>query len=146
MASHSEKEWSMEEVQNHFSDWRVKRPRPKQIPDTLWAEAVGLLSQHGLSSVVKALRLEGNSLKAKAKGLGVKVQLRTKGPAVKKTVKPTFLETNLATVGEDVGGEQGQGWKVSIKRSDGLEMGISGGGLGELALQELVVGFCGGKI
>ena len=145
MATHNENEWNLEDVQKHFSTWRVKRPRPKRIPDELWDEAVGLLSQHTVTNVAKALRLEGRALKAKAVEAGVKVGFRAKGKSAQPVV-PTFLETSVEKV---VGkGQERQAepiWNVSIKRSDGLEMTINGSGLGESALQGLVAGFCQGR-
>ncbi len=143
MATGDKQEWTLEDVQNHFSTWRVKRPKPKRIPDELWDEAVGLLSENTVTKVAKALRLEGRSLKAKAVKAGVVVRSRRKGKAAKPAV-PTFLVTSV----EDVVGKERQaqaGWKVSIKRSDGLEMAIDGSELNESVLQGLVNGFCQGR-
>ena len=146
MASLEETERTLEDVQNHFSSWRVKRPRPKQIPEELWDEAIGLLSQYTLCRVAKALRLEENTFKGKAKAAGVEVLVREKRPAARATM-PTFFETNLETVvGKTQTHQNQQEWKVSVRRSDGVEMTISGGELSESALQKLVNGFCQGGV
>ena len=146
MASLEETERTLEDVQKHFSSWRVKRPRPKQIPKELWAEAIGLLSQYTLRRVAKALRLEVKALRARAKVAGVEVLMRAKRPEVR-TTKPTFFETDIETVvGQTQTYQAQQEWKVSVKRSDGVEMTISGGELSESALQKLVNGFCQGGV
>lgn len=142
MATHEKKEWTLEDVQNHFSSWRAKRPRPKRIPDELWDEAVGLLSQYSVNKVAKALRLEGRALKAKAVEAGVKIRSRTRGKAARPTA-PTFLETSVGRiVGKGTEHQAQSGWNITIKRSDGLEMTINGSELSESALQGLVDGFC----
>ena len=144
MATQSKKEWTLEDVQEHFSSWRAKRPRSRRIPGELWAEALGLLSQYSVSKVAKALRLGGTALKAKAEAAGMKVRSRTKRKVAGSA--PTFLETSVEKiVGNRPERQVQSGWTVSIKRCDGSEMTINGRQLSDSALQGLVNGFCQGR-
>ena len=142
MPHETQRKWSLEEVQEHFSAWRVKRPRPKRIPDELWQEALSLLPQYTINKVAKALRLENSSLKKKAAAAGVKVVSRKS----RKALPPTFLETNLEEI--VVSGAPSSPlpeWQVLIKRTDGMEMTITGNHLSEAALAGLVGSFSGGQ-
>ncbi len=56
---------SLEDVREKFEQWRLTRKkRREQIPASLWQSAAMLTNVHSTSAVAKALRLNGNDLKA----------------------------------------------------------------------------------
>lgn len=59
---------ALEEVAEHFEDWRRNRHGRGRIPEQLWSEALSQLSNHSMNSVAKTLRLNPTDLKKRAIG------------------------------------------------------------------------------
>ena len=59
---------TLEEVAEHFEDWRRQKRRGERIPEQLWSEAIALVEAYGLSQVTRRLRLSGRDLN-KRRGL-----------------------------------------------------------------------------
>ena len=57
-------------VQNQFRAWRCRRQTGGRIPHRLWALAVRLVSQHGLSRTATALGLDYYSLRKRVEAAG----------------------------------------------------------------------------
>jgi len=57
-------------VQNQFQAWRCRRQAGGRIPHRLWALAVRLVSQHGLSRTATTLSLDYYSLKKRVEAAG----------------------------------------------------------------------------
>ena len=51
------------QARSRFEVWRERRPAGRRIPQPLWALAVRLVNQHGISRTATALRLDYYSLK-----------------------------------------------------------------------------------
>ena len=54
--------FTLEEVAEHFEDWRRQKHRGERIPEQLWSEAVALVEAYGLSQVTRRLGLSGRDL------------------------------------------------------------------------------------
>ncbi len=54
---------TMEQARQRFERWRKARPPFSPIPQALWALAVKVASEHGVSQTAQALRLSYNALK-----------------------------------------------------------------------------------
>jgi hypothetical protein len=48
---------TLEEVAEHFAQWRRSKRKGDRIPEKLWSEAAGLVSTYGVSRVARTLRL-----------------------------------------------------------------------------------------
>ena len=62
-----------------FEAWRQRRQGDRCIPQALWALAVRLVSQHGISRTARALGLDYYSLKKRVEAAGKEAPSR--GPA-----------------------------------------------------------------
>ena len=72
-----------------FQDWRERRQGGCRIPQPLWALAVRLVSQHGLSRTATALGLDYYSLKRRAEVAAP--QLPPCGPAFIELPSPVAI-------------------------------------------------------
>jgi hypothetical protein len=54
--------FTLEEVAEHFEDWRRQKRGGERIPEQLWSEAIALIEDYGLSQVTRRLRLSGRDL------------------------------------------------------------------------------------
>jgi hypothetical protein len=54
---------TLEEVADHFERWRSKKKKGERIPEHLWFEAIGLVSNYPISQVCRSLRLCATDLK-----------------------------------------------------------------------------------
>ena len=61
---------TMERARRRFERWRKTRPPFSPIPQALWALAVKVASQHGVSKTAQALRLSYNALKKRLDSAG----------------------------------------------------------------------------
>ena len=52
----------LEDVAEHFKQWRESRVRGERIPQALWSQAVGLCQQHAPQHVASVLRLAPTGL------------------------------------------------------------------------------------
>ena len=53
---------TLEEVAEHFAQWRRRKKKGERIPEPLWSEALGLVGTYGVSQVTRTLRLSGTDL------------------------------------------------------------------------------------
>ena len=54
---------ALQEVADHFEQWRSNKKKGERIPEVLWLEAIGLVSDYPLSQVCRTLRLCATDLK-----------------------------------------------------------------------------------
>jgi hypothetical protein len=57
---------SLARAQQRFEQWRSEQPKRSRLPEDLWALAVDMGRQFGISRTAKALRLDHHKLKAKS--------------------------------------------------------------------------------
>jgi hypothetical protein len=69
----------LEQGRRRFQDWRERRQGARRIPQPLWALAVRLVRQHGLSRTATTLGLDYYSLKKRVEADGQ--QPPSPGPA-----------------------------------------------------------------
>ena len=53
---------TLEEVAEHFAQWRSHKKKGERISERLWSEAIGLLGAYSVSQVTRSLRLSGADL------------------------------------------------------------------------------------
>lgn len=77
----------IETVRQRFEQWRKGRQFRSPIPESLWAEAVGLAGRYGTARIAKILRLGYYALKKR-------LERETSGSACRSERQPaaTFLE------------------------------------------------------
>lgn len=80
----------LQRVGRELAEWRRTHHAPSRIPETVWARAVRLAAQEGVSVVARALRLNHTQLKRRMEVV----------PAVEST--PTFIEL-LPSVAANIG-------------------------------------------
>jgi hypothetical protein len=73
-----------------FQAWRERQPGGRRIPELLWALAVRLVSQHGISRTATALGLDYYSLKERVEAAGQEPPSRC----------PAFVELPAPVVGK----------------------------------------------
>ena len=113
--------FTLEEVAEHFEDWRRQKRRGERIPDQLWSEAIALLEAYGLSQVTRRLRLSGRDLN-KRRGLpgsGRRRARRAEAPA-------TFVELTPEVVMQAQRRQSSAGC-LELIRPDGLRLRIEPG-------------------
>lgn len=69
------------EAQRQFASWRETRQRGARIPDDLWALAVEMAGQHGVSRTVTALHLDYYSLQKRLPQPSTLAHAARKAPA-----------------------------------------------------------------
>ena len=87
---------SMRKVYQRFERWRSAHTARLPIPERLWAAAVELAREHGVSPTAQALRLEYGKLRRLMESARPVVKSRgVKTPAVRRSrsiVPPAFVE------------------------------------------------------
>lgn len=58
---------SLEALLDQIEEWRRMRPRPRAMPEPLWGEAAALARELGVYRVARALRLNFDTLRRRAK-------------------------------------------------------------------------------
>lgn len=113
---------TLEEVAEHFEQWRRSKKRGQRIPEQLWDEAVSLVGTYGVSQITRVLRLSGTDFN-KRRGI-VESGKRRRGSGA----KTTFVEIDQARVDQVLEPEAGAAW-MELERPDGLRLRIrpSGG-------------------
>jgi len=124
----------LEEVAEHFEQWRRSKEKGERIPQQLWREAVGLLGTYGLSQVTRTLRLSGRDLKKRRGIIGAGQCGR--GPET----KTAFVEVDPVVVDQALRPEASAVW-MELQRPDGWRLRIRpSGGAEMLALLERFMG------
>ena len=124
---------TLEEVAQHFKQWRSVKKKGERIPEPLWNEAVGLVGTYEASQVTRTLRLSGRDLNRRRGiiGTGRRRRSRQGGAA--------FVEVDRTLVGQVVGPNASTPW-MELERPDGLRLRIhSTPGADLLALVERVM-------
>jgi len=125
---------TLEEVTEHFEQWRTRKNNGERIPEQLWNEAVSLVDIYGVSQVSRTLRLGGSDLN-KRRGI-VEASQRRQGPSG----KTAFVEIAPAVMAQRPEPEVGAVW-MELERPDGLRLRIRPtGGTDLLALVERFMG------
>ena len=81
MKAPTESPLTLEEVAEHFAQWRRRKQKGDRIPEPLWSEAVALVGTYGVSQVTRTLRLSGTDLN-KRRGI-IGTDQRRQGPGGK---------------------------------------------------------------
>ena len=108
---------TLEEVAEHFAQWRSHKKRGERIPEHLWREAMGLLGAYTVSQVARTLRLGGRDLNRRR---GMLESAQTTSGAEEKTA---FVEIDRTLVAET----QRRGAPATVmelQRPDGLRLRI----------------------
>ena len=63
MKARTEYRLTLEEVAEHFAEWRSQKKKGERIPARLWSEAIELLSDYPISLVTRTLHLCATDLK-----------------------------------------------------------------------------------
>ncbi|MCP5022563.1 MAG: hypothetical protein GY930_12420 [bacterium] len=125
---------TLEEVAEHFEQWRTSKKNGDRIPEPLWSEAVALVGTYGVSQVTRTLRLSGTDLN-KRRGI-IGTGQRRQGPGG----KTAFVEIDRALVDPAPGPDATAVW-MELERPDGLRLRIQpSGGADMLALVDRFMG------
>ena len=111
---------TLEEVAEHFEDWRRQKRRGERIPEQLWSEAIALVEAYGLSQVTRRLRLSGRDLN-KRRGLPGSGRRRRRAEA-----PATFVELAPEVVVQAQHRQSTPGC-LELIRPDGLRLRIESG-------------------
>ncbi len=126
--------FTLEEVAEHFKQWRSVKKKRERIPDHLWHEAVSLIGAYGVSEVTRTLRLSGTDLN-KHRGISGTGQRRQRSGG-----GTTFVEIEHTIVDQALGSDVTAVW-MELERPDGLRLRIRPtGGADMLALVERFMG------
>jgi hypothetical protein len=111
-------QFTLESVQQQFTDWRASRRKREHIPDRLWQAAVQVCNVHSVNHVSRSLQLSYTALRKRLAGNQI---------AKEKSVQFLRLE-----VGSPYSGQ----WQMECIRADGGRLHVSATGalpsLGEM--------------
>ena len=126
--------FTLEEVAEHFKQWRNGKEKGERIPESLWSEAIGLVGTYGVSQVTRSLHLSGTDLNKRRGIVGTSKRRRGAGG------KTMFMEVAPALVDQALGPKAGTAW-MELERPDGLRLRIRpSGGADLLALVDRFMG------
>lgn len=108
---------TLEEVAEHFEQWRRGKQTGERIPEQLWREAVSLVDTYGVSRVSRTLRLSCRDLN-KHRGVSTAGQ-HPQGPRC----KTTFVEIDPVAAHQAPGPKASALW-MELERPDGLRLRI----------------------
>jgi len=130
MKARIESTLTLEEVAEHFAQWRRNIKKGERIPQQLWHEAIELVETHDVSQVTRTLRLSATDLN-KRRGI-VGTSQRRQAP-----VAAAFVEVEHAPI--PVSGADAI-W-MEVERPDGIRLRIRPTqGVDMLALVERFMG------
>jgi hypothetical protein len=126
--------FTLEEVAEHFKQWRSVKKKRERIPDHLWHEAVSLVGAYGVSEVTRTLRLSGTDLNKRRGIIGTGQRRQGSDGGT------TFVEIDPTLVDQALGPDVTAVW-MELERPDGLRLRIqSTQGADMLALAERFMG------
>jgi len=108
-----------EEVAEHFAQWRRIKKKGERIPERLWSEALGLLSEYSVSEVTRTLRLSGADLKKRQAALADDKNSCGSDSEI------AFVEIDRHLVNPSVR-PNGTALVLELERPDGLRLRIQG--------------------
>jgi len=131
MKARIESALTLEEVAEHFAQWRRNKKKGERIPQPLWNEAIELVETHGVSQVTRTLRLSATDLD-KHRGI-VGTNQRRQGAVA----EAAFVEVECA----HIPASGGEALWMELERPDGMRLRIRPPqGLDLLALVERFMG------
>lgn len=112
-------QFTLESVQQQFTDWRARRSSKREhIPDRLWQAAVRLCNVHSVNHVSRSLQLSYTALRKRL--------------ACNQTAKEKSVQFLQLEVGSPYSGQ----WQMECIRADGGRLHVSATGalpsLGEM--------------
>ena len=126
--------FTLEEVAEHFKQWRNVKKKGERIPERLWSEAIALVGTYGVSQVAQSLHLSGTDLNKRRGIVGTGKRRRGAGG------KTVFMEVAPARVDQTLGAQTDTAW-MELERPDGLRLRIRpSGGADLLALVDRFMG------
>ena len=117
MKNRIESALTLEEVADHFEQWRGSKRKGDRIPEQLWSEALDLVRTYGVSRVARTLRLGGQDLN-KRRGI-----IKTGGSKGAPGGETPFVEIDPVVMDQTVGPESASVW-MELERADGMRLRI----------------------
>ena len=108
---------TLEVVTEHFERWRSHKKKGERIPEFLWFEAIGLISDYPLSRVCRTLHLCATDLKRHQAALSADKELAVSG------AERSFVEIAPAVVDQAMR-SGGTPVLIELERPDGLRLRI----------------------
>jgi hypothetical protein len=108
---------TLEAVAEHFERWRSNKKKGERIPEFLWFEAIGLISDYPLSGVCRALHLCATDLKRHQAALSADKELAVSGS------ERSFVEIDPAVVDQAIR-PSARPVLMEMERPDGLRLRI----------------------
>ncbi len=108
---------TLEEVVEHFGQWRTNKKKGERISELLWNEAVSLVGAYGVSQVTRTLRLSGTDLN-KRRGI-----IAAGRSGVATGGDSPFVEMDPVVMDPAVGPESAAVW-MELERADGMRLRI----------------------
>ena len=134
MISAQSKSLILEEVAEHFAQWRSHKKKGDRIPEPLWCEAIELLCDYPITRVVRTLRLSATDLKKRQLELSDTKSLQETGSAL------GFVEVDSSLIGQALS-SVATPVVIELHRPDGLRLRVeSASGADVLALAERFMG------
>jgi hypothetical protein len=134
MKSAQSKWLNLEEVAEHFAQWRSHKKQGERIPEPLWCEAIGLLCDYPITRVVRTLRLSATDLKKRQLELSDTKRVQETGSAL------GFVEVDSSLIGQAMSSVASP-VVIELHRPDGLRLRVeSASGAELLALAERFMG------
>lgn len=126
-------------VRAEFEGWRAHRKGRERIPEALWEEVMGLLTEYPLKVVCRELKLSPPQVRNRRQG---KEKRRAGEKYLELTPRDLVEMPGVAQSGrmESEGDQTSGRWRVVIERRDGSRLSVS---LGDdpVSLQSVVTGF-----
>ncbi len=110
---------TLEQARQRFERWRKVRPSLSPIPKGLWALAVKMAQEHGVSRTAQALRLNYHTLKERLQAAGGSVRLPQPTSAFVELV-PQASGPSPCTIELENG--QGAKMKIHLARPEAVDL------------------------
>ena len=108
---------TLEVVTEHFERWRRNKKKGERIPESLWLEAIELVSDYPFSRVCRALHLCATDLKRHQAALSADKELTVSGS------ERSFVEIDPAVIDQAMR-SGGTPVLIELERPDGLRLRI----------------------
>ena len=108
---------ALEAVAEHFERWRTNKKKGERIPQHLWIEAIGLVSDYTISQVCRALHLCATDLKRHQAALSADKELAVSG------AERSFVEIDRGIVDQAIRPNT-RPVLMEMERPDGLRLRI----------------------
>jgi hypothetical protein len=108
---------ALEAVAEQFERWRTNKKKGERIPQHLWIEAIGLVSDYTISQVCRALHLCATDLKRHQAALSADKELAVSG------AERSFVEIDRGIVDQAIR-PSARPVLMEMERPDGLRLRI----------------------